>query len=139
MSFGIIILPEKKDIMELRTMGDNHKTPEWLLRHFRNHFDPNPLNSGELREKDGLSDWESLTYCNPPYSDPAPWVEKAIREAKKGKVIVMLTRVDTSTKWWLALVNAGWHCAYFVGRVKFTGLGTPNFASALWFSPEIEK
>jgi hypothetical protein len=115
-------------------MNDNVATPKWLMVHFAGHYDPNPINSGELREKDGLGSWGGLTFCNPPYSNPAPWVDRAIIEAKKGKRIVLLTRVDTSTKWWLALVNAGFRCAFFHGRIKFQGDGSPNFSSCLWFS-----
>ena len=39
-------------------------------------------------------------YCwvNPPYNNPLPWVEKAAQEASKGIGIVMLLKLDTSTK-----------------------------------------
>lgn len=120
-------------------MNDDIPTPKWLLQHFKNHYDPNPLNNGELREKDGFSDWEELTWCNPPYSNPLKWVEHAIKESKKGKAIVMLTRVDTSTKWWIKLIDAGWNVCFFHGRIKFINNKPANFPSALWFSPEVVK
>jgi phage N-6-adenine-methyltransferase len=34
--------------------------------------------------------WLSLNWCNPPYSDIMPWVDKAISEAEKGNTTVML-------------------------------------------------
>jgi len=115
-------------------MSDNHPTPQWLKQHFEDWFDPCPLNNGELREFDGLGDWEDKSFVNMPYSKPIKWVERAIKEAEKGKRVVLLTRVDTSTKWWIKLVEAGFRVAFFNGRIKFSGEGSPNFASAIWFS-----
>ncbi|MDP8173662.1 phage N-6-adenine-methyltransferase [Pasteurella skyensis] len=44
--------------------------------------------------------WHKQTvWCNPPYSKPLPFVEKAIEEAEKGVVTVMLLNTDNSTKW----------------------------------------
>lgn len=43
-------------------------------------------------------DWSELKgwkWCNPPYSDPLPWVECAAH----GRRTVMLLNQDTSTKW----------------------------------------
>lgn len=74
------------------------------------------------------------TFVNPPYSDPEPWVDKAIEESKKGKRIVMLLRVDTSTRWFAKLHECGAHFAWINGRVHFSGEGRPaNFASMLAF------
>lgn len=116
--------------------NDNIATPEWLIQHFMDHFDPNPLNNGELRKFDGLGTWGDQTFCNMPYSKPMEWCKRAVEESKKGKRIVLLTRVDTSTKWWLYLTEHGFTPAFFHRRIKFTGEDSPNFASALWFSPK---
>lgn len=119
-------------------MSDNHKTPSWLMQFFSDYFDPCPLD--EKPKIDGLSiEWGNKTYCNMPYSNPEAWCKKAIEEASKGKKIVLLTRVDPSTKWWLMLVSAKFRVAFFHGRIKFTGSGSPNFASALWFSPYLDE
>lgn len=40
----------------------------------------------------------SLIWCNPPYSNPLPWVKKCIEESKQNTV-VMLLNLDPSTKW----------------------------------------
>jgi hypothetical protein len=114
-------------------MSDDHATPKWLMEHFEHYFDPCPLNG-----HGGLDvEWGQFTYCNMPYSNPLPWCKKAIDEASKGKRIVLLTRVDPSTRWWLELVAAGFRVAFFHGRIKFTGAGSPNFASAIWFSGDM--
>ncbi len=110
-------------------MNDDVPTPAWLMRCFDGWYDP-----CEIGATDGLtSEWLSPSYCNPPYSDPAPWVEKAISESMRGVYVVMLVRVDTSTKWWMRLVEYGARFAFFLGRIKFIGQGSPNFASALVF------
>lgn len=115
-------------------MNDDGPTPNWLMQHFKDHFDPCPLHgSGGLDVE-----WKDKTYVNMPYSNPMPWCKKAIEEAKKGKRIILLTRVDPSTKWWLELVGGGFRVAFFHGRIKFVGDGSPNFASAIWFSGECD-
>lgn len=113
-------------------MVDDHPTPEWLRKFFRDWFDPCPLTPSF----DGLViDWEDPTFANIPYSREcvAKWVEKAIQESQRGVRVVLLTRVDPSTEWWLKLIASGARVACFFHRIKFTGSGSPNFASALWF------
>ena len=111
-------------------MTDNYATPNWLMKIFRDWFDPCPLNY--IPEQDGLNiEWENKTYVNPPYSNPLPWVEKAIKESKKGKTIVMLLRVDTSTKWFAKLVEAKAKILWFNGRLKVANNSPANFPSML--------
>ena len=112
---------------------DSWQTPDWLIEHFKNHFDPCPINS----DFDGLKiDWRNPAYVNPPYSNPLPWVKKAIKQSKKGVNIVMLLRVDSSTKWYRLLMEQDVYIAYFNRRIKFKGSnGSPNFASMLVFIP----
>jgi len=101
-------------------MMDNWGTPNWLMDLFEGWFDPCPFNPNP--EVDGLTiDWKDKTYVNPPYSRPLPWVEKAIEENKKGKTIVMLLKVDTSTRWYAKLVEANAHIFWLNGRLKFQG------------------
>jgi len=40
-----------------------------------------------------------VTWCNPPYSDITPWVNKAVEECRKGIGTVMLVPADTSVGW----------------------------------------
>ena len=40
-------------------------------------------------------------WCNPPYSDPMPWVKKAIEAQLSGLGTVMLLNADTSVGWFL--------------------------------------
>lgn len=55
--------------------------------------------------RDGLAeDWPALaggalTWCNPPYSDPVPWMLACERQGAHGHVIA-LVNVATSESWW---------------------------------------
>lgn len=110
-------------------MNDNYPTPQWLLNIFEGWFDPCPLKENVFI--DGLKmEWKNLTYVNPPYSNPLPWVEKAIKESKEGKTIVLLLPVDTSTKWFRLLIENQAHIFYHHGRLSFNGK-PPRFASML--------
>ena len=67
-------------------------------------------------------------YVNPPYSNPLPWVEKAIYEIDKypDSTIVMLLKHDSSTRWFRMLHEAGATFLMFQGRLDFDspdGLG----------------
>lgn len=109
-------------------MNDNYATPKWLKKCFINYFDPCPLN--ENPNINGLKlDWKEFTYVNPPYSDPLPWVIKAIIEMNKGNIVIMLLRCDPSTKVWKLCHTYG-EILYFGRRIKFNGK-TPYFSSML--------
>jgi hypothetical protein len=77
-------------------------------------------------------DWKTPAFVNPPYSNPLAWVRKAILENEKGVDVVMLLRVDPSTRWYKELVEANAHFCYFNERLKFSDIkGSSNFASML--------
>jgi len=108
-------------------MNDNYATDKSIKIMFAEWFDPCPLN--ENPEIDGLKiPWKTKTFVNPPYSKPLPWIEKAIEEIKKYEVcvIVLLLRMDTSTKWFKKLQEAGAMFMWINGRLKFnTGKSAP--------------
>ena len=111
---------------------DNYATPKWLKEVFEDWFDPCSLSTGDLRQFDGLgSGWKDKTYVNPPYSNPLPWIEKAIEENKKGKTIALLLKVDTSTKWYAKLIEARAHIFWINGRLRFANNSPANFPSML--------
>lgn len=119
--------------------GDSYTTPSWLKCVFQGWFDPCPLNPNP--DFDGLSiEWQDKTYINPPYSEPLKWVEKAIEQSKKNRLIVMLLRADSSTRYFQRCQEEG-EVIYFGRRIKFNGK-TPYFASMLVIfngKEEIEK
>ena len=56
-------------------------------------------------------------YCNPPYSNPEPFIKKAAEESLKGSIIVMLLPTDTST---IAFMK------YIMGYDNKNGVLIPN-------------
>lgn len=70
-------------------------------------------------QNDGLQitwDNKGLVYINPPYSDPAPWVEKA---AKKGDECILLLPASTGEAWWHKWVVPSNRVLFWKGRLTF--------------------
>jgi hypothetical protein len=76
---------------------------------------------------DGLSvEWEGFVWCNPPYSNPGPWLER-MSNHKNG---IMLLPVDTSTVWWQRWATKADVWVFISGRVRFVkadGEGQPSW------------
>lgn len=59
---------------------------------------------------DGLSlPWYGKVYCNPPYSDPGPWVRRCLRHAQQTTIGAPNESIaciidDPSTKWWQSAI-----------------------------------
>jgi len=110
--------------------SDQYATDLSIMELFDDWFDPCPLK--ENPSFDGLKiKWKNKTYVNPPYSKPLPWVNKAIEENKKGKTIVMLLRMDTSTEWFKKLQEANAKFLWINKRLKFRTGKPANFPSML--------
>ncbi|QHA85564.1 phage N-6-adenine-methyltransferase [Serratia rhizosphaerae] len=90
----------------------------------------NALCSRYLTERENALavDWESYgaIWCNPPYSSPAPWVEKAAEQCRvQNQPIVMLLPADTSVGWFsLALQSVDEVRFITEGRISFINAGT---------------
>ena len=106
--------------------------------------DENHLCENYYTEKDDAltSDWESsftkreyiklfsgeYIWCNPPYSNPLPWVQKVIQESQENGIgTVMLLNHDMSTKWANVLLSVECKIIVFTGkRIAFlNGEGKP--------------
>jgi phage N-6-adenine-methyltransferase len=82
------------------------------------------------KETDALSRewWCSRAWMNPPFSDPAPWLKKAIEETQAGHcgMVVALLPAATDTRWFHDLVLGKAEVRFRKGRIKFIGwMGTP--------------
>jgi len=108
---------------------DDYRTDKWLSNVFSGWYDPCPFKA----DFDGLlEDWRINTYVNPPYSNPKPWVRKAIRENRSyGATIVLLLKMDSSTQWFQELQEAGAHFLWVNKRLKFRTNKTAPFPSML--------
>jgi phage N-6-adenine-methyltransferase len=88
--------------------------------------------------------WLGRVWVNPPYSDPSPWIGKALdathgREASR---VVMLLPAATDTAWYHDLVLPYAHVVTVRGRVKFLGwhgkpIGTPKSGSVIAVFPKL--
>lgn len=75
---------------------------------------------------DWRHDFGNMTsvWCNPPYKDIAPWLEKANEECKRGATVVLLIPNSRDTKWYHDIIvpakKAGYCRTYsYRGRIKF--------------------
>jgi len=126
-------------------MNDLWRTPPEVFNNFdvKYHFvcdvaasDTNHLCDKYFTESNSALDvtWREsansgdFVFCNPPYSNPLPWVEKCIFEAKiNGIGSVILLNHDMSTRWAQKLLNQECKVIVFTGkRIAFlNGEGEP--------------
>jgi phage N-6-adenine-methyltransferase len=69
-------------------------------------------------------DWKSdgWGFCNPPYANIRPWVQKAWFESQLGAKVAMLVPASTGSNWWRDWVD-GKACVLFMnGRLSFDGI-----------------
>lgn len=73
-------------------------------------------------------DWDTCgaIWCNPPYSNITPWVQKAAEQCREqNQPVVMLLPADTSTGWFsLALESVDEVRLITGGRLSFINAGT---------------
>jgi site-specific DNA-methyltransferase (adenine-specific) len=109
--------------------SDHWETPKELYdslnREFQFDFDPCPLGCTEF---DGLQvEWGESNFCNPPYSRALKeaFVRKGVEESKKGKKVVFLLPVSTSTVLFHDVIQPNAKEIRFIkGRVRFRGINT---------------
>jgi len=114
--------------------SDHYETDYWLHKLFEFYYDPCPYRYDEdLLNEPWHKHAYSGVYVNPPYSNPLPWVQKAIQTKKDYPKlnVVMLLKNDSSTKWYKLLHEHGSHFLMINGRLKYkTGKSAP-FPSVL--------
>ncbi len=92
-----------------------------------NHLHPAFL----TKEDDALSaDWfdsfgAGYLWCNPPYSDITPWVNKAVEAAFNGNGVVMLVPADPSVGWFKLAREHATEIRFITGgRISFVRADT---------------
>ena len=73
-------------------------------------------------DDDALSrDWGRSNWLNPPYSETAKWVEKAIEQSSGGygRIVVMLLPAATSVAWFEKAIKNCSECHVITGRIGF--------------------
>jgi len=122
--------------------GDSWRTDQWILDMFPNAFDPCPYNPDwDESHYDGLvDDWNwstGLVFINPPYSNPMPWVERAIKQIEIASqvgiklTVVMLLKHDSSTRWYAKLHESGANFLMCSKRLKHQTSSGASFPSVL--------
>lgn len=121
------------------SIKDCWQTPRAIFDYYNERFnfnmdvacsDENKLVSEDwLTEDDDAlayyTDWNSRNFCNPPYSDIAPWVQKAITQSRiANRLTVMLIPADTSVKWFKLAYENCTECHLISGRVSFVNADT---------------
>ena len=70
-----------------------------------------------------------MGFCNPPYSNPKPFIEKAWEDSKHCK-IVCLVKCDPSTKWWSTFWDYGktmcHNCLIGTGYIEKLDMSIPS-------------
>jgi len=64
-------------------------------------------------------DYGSVGFCNPPYSNIKPWIEKAIKEAKKGFTTVMLIPTPNGESCYKDVFTFATKITFITGRIAF--------------------
>lgn len=99
----------------------NWRTPKAVFQvldaEFDFDFDPCPSDPSF----DGLVvDWGERSFVNPPYGrEIVKWVDKAVDEYGRGKLVVMLVASRTDTRWWHKLMREACEIRFIKGRLKF--------------------
>ena len=118
---GVGYMPKSKN----DKWGTPKEVYDNLNTEFSFNFDPCPITWKE-GDADGLTtEWGTSTFCNPPYSATAKWIEKAHNESKKGKVVVMLINAITDTKAFHKYIYNKAEVRFIEGRLKFVDYTDP--------------
>lgn len=87
------------------------------------------------KENSGLdpkNKWGKYNWCNPPYSDIMPWVERAYAESREYRDTYMLLPADISTAWYKFCYENASRMHGINKRIKFNGAKhSAKFASVI--------
>lgn len=109
---------------------DDWKTPpsfvKFINKNFKISVDPccsvfNVRAKKHYTKKDnGLKKkWETWTFVNPPYSNVKAWMEKSVKEYKKGVKILMLIFAKPETSHFQQYAFKANYILFIKGRLKF--------------------
>ena len=98
---------------------DNWSTPPEFMAWIRRYWTPDlDVCADETNHQCGkwigeqenglVAMWADLdgprtVWCNPPYSKPRPWFDKALAESEDEVMTLLLTNASTGCKWWAEL------------------------------------
>ena len=117
---------------------NDYATPKYIYEPLNNEFnfdfDPCPLNHNITKWNGLIVDWGKSNFVNPPYDRKTKeaFIKKGIDEYKKGKTVVFLLPVSTSTKIFHEhiLINNP-EIRFIKGRIKFADNKAGSFDNML--------
>lgn len=130
--------------------SDRYFTPAWLveavLEQFGGSIDLDPCWDSDAgcivcaeevfdirKGQDGLVlPWDGTrVFCNPPYSDVAPWVLRAVQHAASGGEVLMVVNASTDTTYWQRYILQHGHVCLLSKRVSFGRPGLTKLTANL--------
>lgn len=99
------------------------------------------------KDSNGLAQrWHGRVWVNPPYSDPRPWIARAVDAVTNAECheVVMLLPAAIDTTWFHDLVLPNADVVFMRGRIKFIGwkgtpIGSPKAGTILAIFPKRER
>lgn len=144
MGFNKGVVQMKGQDVLFASNNDEWQTPQGLFHYLNDKFnftmdlaasDTNHLAEKYYTKESNalLQDWQDeVAFCNPPYSIVGQFINKAMEQKDKAKVICMLVASRTDTKAFQNMTNA--YVLFIKGRLKFIGAKhSAPFPSALIF------
>ena len=95
--------------VDLCASAENYKYMNYFSKDF-NALDRSWLSRDNAR---------TVGFCNPPYSDISPWIDKAISEAENGFTTVMLIETPNGQKHYKQLFEKATSITFITGRLAF--------------------
>jgi phage N-6-adenine-methyltransferase len=102
--------------IDLAASEDNTVADEWYDEEM------NALSNRPWAGSEHIGGW---AWCNPPYTDIAPWVARAVEESNLGYKIAMLVPASTGSNWWRTYVDGRAYITFLNGRPTFKGHKSP--------------
>lgn len=83
--------------------------------------------------------WWGHVWCNPPYNDISPWVDKAICQLQEGNILTctFLVPASTCTYWFEKLWSHAKQIIFISGRLKFEGPNINSSSKAAATNPSV--
>lgn len=99
------------------------QTPEMVRVMLQNEFNfEGVIDCAALKDKKRVlkDDWYDSTFLVVDYSEVLPWLEKALEQSEKGRLVVALVPARTNTKWFHEVVlQAAKEVRFIRGHVLF--------------------
>ena len=98
----------------------NWGTPKHIKDKYLDYFDPCPYPKPEWN---GLEiEWKDKNFVNPPFKDCKKWAKKCMDEYKRGKEVILLIPVRTSSKYFHEMILPFARLEFLQGKIRFINL-----------------